>query len=285
MIHNSRIQLVTSLCHTSHMFAARLLADIAIAAVSESRPGITETESGQIQVIVANESEGRITYDKAAELFQDQFHTIGPINKIRVILEVAETPLPDLPAGSEVKSTRSTTRQWSRIEDLRLLAGIRKFGIDNWLAVAQFVGNSRSRSQCSQRWYRSLDPRISRLPWNDIDDARLLSLVEMHGEKAWSTVSTKIGNRSDVQCRFRYQQLRNAAALNRVRKEDPGDRVSPCSFLPAVQSSQFLIGPGVPSSQRPEPEHSMLESIFDPEKFRVDFGEFSESDAFWMFHP
>jgi hypothetical protein len=284
MIHNSHIQLLTALFHRSHMCASHLLADIAIATISESRPNLTEAESDQIQVIIANYSEGRITYDKAAELFQDQFHTIGPIDKIRLILEVEETPLPDLPAGSQVKSTRPMIRQWSRIEDLRLLAGIRKFGVDNWSAVAQFVGNSRSRSQCSQRWYRTLDPRISHLPWNDIDDARLLSLIDVHGKKAWIAVSIEIGNRSDVQCRFRYQQLQNAVTLNRVRREDPADRVPAFSFLPAVQLSQFPIAPSVPSSQQHEPEHSVLESMFDPEKFRVDFGEFTESDAFWKLH-
>jgi hypothetical protein len=90
------------------------------------------------------------------------------------------------------------------------------------------VGNSRTRSQCSQRWQRGLDPRISRRPWAREEGTALARAVAICGEKAWIRVSQELGNRSDVQCRYRYSQIRKGIApavdgtpeAGEVHKED-----------------------------------------------------------------
>jgi hypothetical protein len=102
----------------------------------------------------------------------------------------------------------SKTHPWTPYEDQRLFAAVHRFGLHDWHAAAAFVGNGRSKSQCSQRWARGLDPRIDKAAWSGREDSHLLELIAKHGEGNWSVISREIGTRSDVQCRYRYTQLR-----------------------------------------------------------------------------
>jgi hypothetical protein len=110
-------------------------------------------------------------------------------------------PSPDPASG------RRKPRPWSPYEDTRLTAAVYRFGVDNWASVANFVGGNRTRAQCSQRWVRGLDPRISKGQWSPDDDERLIQLVRAHGSHTWSQISADMGNRSDVQCRYHFFQL------------------------------------------------------------------------------
>ena len=134
-----------------------------------------------------------------------------PVVRLRDILELPEEPLPyhedadddDSASGS----SRKKTRTWSIAEDQRLLAGVFHYGLENWQAVAQFLGSGRNRAQCSQRWTRGLNPRISKKSWTPEEDKQLESLVRIHGEKSWTKIASIMSNRSDVQCRYHYRQL------------------------------------------------------------------------------
>lgn len=102
---------------------------------------------------------------------------------------------------------RRKTRGWTIAEDNRLIMAVNEFSIVNLAAIAAFVGSGRSRSQCSQRWIRVLDPKLSKMPWKSEEDDMLLSLCKSYGTKSWMKIATQMGNRSDVQCRYRYTQL------------------------------------------------------------------------------
>jgi hypothetical protein len=102
---------------------------------------------------------------------------------------------------------------------MRLLSGVLHFGLDNWQQVALFVGNGRSRSQCSQRWSRVISPRISKKKWTPEEDQQLRDLVDEFGEKSWTKIASILGNRSDVQCRYHYRQLVNEMEQISLRKE------------------------------------------------------------------
>ena len=97
-----------------------------------------------------------------------------PVHRIKDIIELPEEPIPyhedndEEDAGSG--STRRKTRTWTIAEDQRLLAGVYHYGLDNWQAVAQFLGSGRNRAQCSQRWTRGLNPRISKKSWTEAED-------------------------------------------------------------------------------------------------------------------
>jgi hypothetical protein len=70
-----------------------------------------------------------------------------------------------------------------------------------------------------------VNPSINRLKWTREDEEKLLSSVAEYGSSAWVRVSRELGNRSDVQCRFRYQYL-SKKAEERGRPIGP---IMPCA--------------------------------------------------------
>ena len=137
----------------------------------------------------------------------------APLKEIREIMEIEKEPIPensdtkDSEDSPDIQNKRKKSHPWSHYEDQRLIAGIMKHGIENWTSISRFVGNGRTRSQCSQRWMRGLDPKISKAQWSQQEEDLLLHLIQIHGNKAWTTISSQMRNRSDVQCRYKYKQL------------------------------------------------------------------------------
>ena len=109
---------------------------------------------------------------------------------------------------------------WTHKEDVILLAGILHFGTSNWSRISDLFKKSRNRTQCCQRWTRSLNHRISTEPWSPEDESNLQILVEKHGINNWTAIANDFGKRNDVQCRFRYTQLLNSIAPKFQRIEN-----------------------------------------------------------------
>lgn len=134
-----------------------------------------------------------------------------PLVRIEEILTLPDEPLPFTgdpeSDGDSASAARRRTRTWTSAEDQRLLGGVIRFGLDNWQAVARYLGNGRNRAQCSQRWARGLNPRISKKAWTPEEDRELERLVRQYGEKSWAKIASIMGNRSDVQCRYHYRQI------------------------------------------------------------------------------
>ena len=149
---------------------------------------------------------GQITFEEGVKQIAPILHSSGPLEKLKTVLSVGDTPLPPHVDNENEQNRRKKTRTWSAEEDHRLIMAIYKYG-DNWNAITEFVGNSRSRSQCSQRWIRVLDPGIDKGPWTDEENEKLLQLVEKYGTKGWVKVASEMTSRSDVQCRYHYSQL------------------------------------------------------------------------------
>lgn len=116
------------------------------------------------------------------------------------------------------------THIWSPEHDRRLLEGVRIYGTINWqrgnlvfntymtrlailtpIVVARVVSEDVTATQCQSRYIRSLDPSISRLPWTEIEDARLRDAVEVYGT-TWSEIAEFFPNRNSEQCRERWQE-------------------------------------------------------------------------------
>jgi hypothetical protein len=130
------------------------------------------------------------------------------IDRLYDIIHCPEEPLPSGPLTAAERKRRPNS--WTAAEDNRLLCAMHRFGTRSWPVIAAFVGNNRTRSQCAQRWRRGLDPRISKAEWSAADDLKFANLVALHGQDGWTAVSQRMGNRSDVQCRYRYLQLKRA---------------------------------------------------------------------------
>jgi hypothetical protein len=206
----------------------------------------------------------------ASSSFQTKFNTTVPIDRITEILTVTPVPLvqPFIP-GSRRHERRFGN--WTGMEDVRLLAGIHEFGQEKWCAVAKFVGNGRTGAQCSQRWRRGLDPKISHNQWTPEEDSRLLNLVTTHGLKSWMKISTQLGNRSDVQCRYRYLviQKRRIAQAN--------------SEEPASKEEEKLDEAVEEQSEVAEPKEKTEDTV-EKEVITLESSGRSMSEIFWFNH-
>lgn len=140
---------------------------------------------------------------------------------------------------------RKKARPWTAEEDQRLTNAINANGTENWPLVATLVGGDRTRSQCSQRWHRVLDPKISKCNWSREEEQKLLNAVQEYGNKAWTRIATEMGNRSDVQCRFRYKFLLKKATENQTEigpisaSQDTLNQVSQSVNISQLQLGQY----------------------------------------------
>jgi hypothetical protein len=192
----------------------------------------------ELQQIMFHFMRGILTSQRAATIFLQKLGTSAPVSRIAAIMRVPEVPITPRPEsiarGQMSVSGRKKSHPWSEYEDQRLLCAITRFGLDNWTVVSHFVGNQRTRAQCAQRWFRGLDPRISRVLWTREEEVRLAELVEQHGLRAWTRIARDLGRRSDAQCRYHYYQMIRGACHE-------GDEAKP-----VVSSTNSPISPSSP---------------------------------------
>lgn len=181
------------------------LVDVGLHYVSEVCRTIVDQDMQHIENALILFLSNQMSFKDCAEVFTQVLNTKRPLNRIFAILQTPETPIP-VSFMREVGSLKRN-HHWAEYEDRRLLAGIHRFGTENWSAVAAFVGNGRSRSQCMQRWSRGLNPSIRRDKWTKEEEEMLLELVNSNKYKSWSAISFHMKNRSDVQCRYHYKQM------------------------------------------------------------------------------
>ena len=185
------------------------LDSVALKFIMETGETSVEKQRLALNVLTARLS-GVITAVQALEQCYAILGTMQPAQKINSIIDTPLEPIAfrykrdDTGSG---KSTRSKARNWVAYEDQRLLAGVWKYGLSNWPLVARFVGNGRTRNQCSQRWNRGLNPVLFKGPWTPEENEKLIALVKEFGEKSWKRIASVFGNRSDVQCRYHFQQI------------------------------------------------------------------------------
>ena len=183
--------------------------------IGEASPKLTPEVLSHLKTVMHKFINGEIQFEEASNEFQKNISTTRPIDRINAILNVSSTPISPSDNSSNqmtiINGPRKKTHPWSEYEDQRLLAAIHKYGLDNWAPVSVFVGNKRTRAQCSQRWFRGLDPRISKVLWTSEEETKLKQLIERYGDRAWTKISSELGNRSDAQCRYHYRQMMKEA--------------------------------------------------------------------------
>lgn len=138
-----------------------------------------------------------------------------------------------MPKFPQSSGFRRKSRPWSSEEDERLIEAVTKNGTDNWAQISEIVGGDRTRSQCSQRWNRVLNPKILKTNWSREEEQKLINAVNLYGIQAWTRVAAEMGNRSDVQCRFRYNFLLKKSI-------EKGSQVEP------IATSQNVLDQAVP---------------------------------------
>lgn len=181
----------------------------------------------------------RISYDECCSILSANAHTISPASLVsKVLYAVDHHECDDLELSPKsIDTEHRKCRMWTPNEDILLLAAIHKYGLGDWKSISKFVGGDRSRSQCSQRWGRALDPRITKMPWSSEEEEKLCNLVDELGEHSWAQVAKRLGTRSDVQCRYRFYQIEK----KKVSQTKPAIESPPPQSPPQVCSS--IINP------------------------------------------
>lgn len=95
--------------------------------------------------------------------------------------------------------------RWGKDEDSLLVAGVNMIGIKNWALVKQFVPG-RTSTQCRERWYGALDPRINSGRFSYDEDKILYTFVKEHGHN-WASLLPLLPGRTDNQCQKQYNRL------------------------------------------------------------------------------
>jgi hypothetical protein len=219
--------------------------------VADLNRAFSREEQSHIRDVLANYLARVLSYQGTAALLLPILGTTQPVDRLELVIHAPDRPLP--PAYLPPSESRAKIRPWAPYEDQRLLAGIYRFGLDDWHMISHFVGNSRTKPQCSQRWTRGLDPRICKGHWSPEEDEALIDLVAQLGERSWTQVSAKMGNRCDVQCRYRYKQLekegwfaeKHQSALQRAKsipnaEQPPPARPRPRGKLPPIWQPVIL---------------------------------------------
>ena len=186
----------------------------------------------------------RLSFKEAAPIFARTLGTKKPLTKILAILQTSDQPIPD--SMGQGLQLLNKSRHWTSYEDRRLLAGIHRYGFDNWMSVALFVGNGRSKSQCMQRWARGLNPEIKKDKWLPEEEEMLLQLVNSGKCKSWTSIAAKMKNRSDVQCRYHYKQMTGNESLKDEPLPTVPSKISTSTSQPAVLlGKQKIILPSI----------------------------------------
>jgi hypothetical protein len=99
--------------------------------------------------------------------------------------------------------------KWTADEDSKLKDAVKTHGGKNWGAIAGLVP-SRTKKQCSNRWYHVLDPSIDLTTaragkWSEDEVITLKNAVEMHGGKNWKKIAVLVPGRTKKQCWNRWK--------------------------------------------------------------------------------
>ena len=195
--------------------------------------------------ILYNFLEKKIQHEEINQFFIQKIGNTLALDKICKVLELSELTFcnKEKQFFSKPEIGNNSKLNWTNAEDLRLLAGIHKFGLNNWNEVSKFVGFPRTRADCSQRWFRNLDPRISTIIWDSEEDKKLIFFVQNFGEN-WSQISSLIGNRTESQCRFRYKQIRTIYSKKDFISDDSSFGISFIESSPTfVNFNEFINFP------------------------------------------
>jgi hypothetical protein len=228
----------------------RSLIDFTLSLYPEGSTVKTGTEvSARLTELLSRFVQDKVPYADCVQTSLSLTGTSHPVEKLHEIITVPNEPIPFEGSAADASEdpARKKSRSWTPYEDSRLVAGIYRYGADNWTSICRFVGNGRTRSQCAQRWQRGLDPRLSKDHWSCREEIYLTQLVQYYGDKSWTQIASKMGNRSDVQCRYHYKQMQKERALAATLPDKTGIRKAQSCF------STLWVPQPPPPIQLPQP--------------------------------
>jgi myb proto-oncogene protein len=98
---------------------------------------------------------------------------------------------------------RASMGKWTEDEDDVLREAVGDYGGKSWKKIAARLPG-RTDVQCLHRWQKVLKPGLIKGPWTPEEDAKVIQLVKIHGNKKWSFIARQLKGRLGKQCRERW---------------------------------------------------------------------------------
>lgn len=92
---------------------------------------------------------------------------------------------------------------WSQEDDEVLAKAVLMHGTEDWKQISNYL-DGKDTGACFQRWYKYVNPSITKGKWSLIEDVKLTLYLEYFGKGKWSSIAKKFHNRTDVQIRERW---------------------------------------------------------------------------------
>lgn len=226
--------------------------------------------------VLGNYINGTLTIEQASAQITNLGLSLHPLITAHDILATEFEPVPNCIKKKEDPkyAKKRFVCTWSDNEDKRLIFAIHKYGSKDYETVAKFVGNNRSRSQCSQRWERTLNPYINKAPWTQEEESMLIKAVARYGNKAWTQIANCLNTRTDVQCRYHYKHVLNGKTKKSKRSEESKQRVT---------EKPKIVEPTLPvikMQEQPQEFKFLLEKYIPDDDFIFESNIFTEEGIF-----
>lgn len=118
---------------------------------------------------------------------------------------------------------RASMGKWTEEEDNLLRQAVADFGGKSWKRIASRL-SGRTDVQCLHRWQKVLKPGLIKGPWTPEEDAKVIRLVKLHGNKKWSFIARQLKGRLGKQCRERWYNHLNPE-INKAEWTDSEDQI------------------------------------------------------------
>jgi len=117
---------------------------------------------------------------------------------------------------------KSEKAKWTDNEDVLLKQAVAMHEGKNWKAIANHL-KGKTEVQCLHRWTKVLNPSLTKGPWTDEEDRKVVDLVGKLGAKKWSLIAQHLPGRIGKQCRERWHNHLNPH-INKAAWTEEEDR-------------------------------------------------------------
>lgn len=127
----------------------------------------------------------------------------SPLEQPELVEDIAEKDDEAFLDSRAIFKRRASMGKWTEDEDELLRQAVSDFGGKSWKKIASRLPG-RTDVQCLHRWQKVLKPGLIKGPWTPEEDAKVIRLVKLHGNKKWSFIARQLTGRLGKQCRERW---------------------------------------------------------------------------------